>query len=149
MWQYSISQPYVWHDSFICMWHDSIIFVITWLIHSCVTWPIHLSFIYLRWVHIMCRSAHTNIPLRTWFSPHRVMTHSYVWHDQFMCVTWPTHIRDMNVTWFNLPNRGEYKSCVDQAYEWMWHDSIWMWHDSICLPEVSTNRAWITATHYY
>ena len=73
-----MTQPYVWHDSCIC---------VTWLIHTCV-W--RDSSMCVTWLIHKCDMTHPCVwhdssICATW------LIHTYVWHDSSICVTWLIH----------------------------------------------------------
>jgi len=61
--------PYVWHDSSIC---------VTWLINTC---------------DMSCVTLRLQLPPKTPCEWRK----TYVWHDSFICVTWPINICDMRI----------------------------------------------------
>ena len=93
------TDPYVWHDSFIC---------VTWLINVCDMTPVyvlHYSFLCVTWLIHICHESRLEYPaFHVWRDSFTCvtrlslmcdMTHSYVWHDSSICVTWLSSICDM------------------------------------------------------
>jgi len=126
-----MTDPYVWHVSFIC---------VTWLMHLCDE-SCHTCICVIRLDMHICDITYA-ISLM-----HRCdLTYSTVSHDLFMCVTWLIHVSDMN-----HPSV-QYASCIcvtslicvtglvrmcDMTHSYLWHGSFicdmthsYSWHDS-------------------